>query len=138
MRKTPIVLLLAGLALVASPRPSSAQNPVVAHVPFSFVVDGRVLPPGDYTVVPDASFGDHTMTLENRDRGNTVVALFDYSATASLSTPATFQFATVGGRHYLSEVTESGVTYSLPLPRGVTFDTKLAKMGLDKSRKGND
>ncbi len=138
MRKTPIVLLFAGLAILAGPRWSSAQDVISAHVPFSFVVDGRLMPAGDYTVLRDTSFGDHTLVIESRDRRNTAIALFEYTGTATMKSPLTFKFATIGGRHYLSEVTEPGAGYQLALPKGLLPDTRLAKAGADKTRKGND
>ncbi len=138
MRRAPIVLLLAGLAIVAGPRGSFAQDPVVAHVPFAFMVDGRVMPAGDYRVTRDNNLGDHVLTIVNRDGRAEALAVFEDAGPASNDAAASFQFKTIGEVHYLWRVTEPGAAYQLHLSPRVAADAKLAKAGQDRNRKGNN
>ncbi len=106
MRKAPVVLLLAGLALIAGPRWVGAQDPLLVHVPFAFVVNGTQLPAGDYRVVRE--FGEHTLVIQNRDARAGVVTIFEDGGTTAMNAKPSLYFKTVGERHYLVQVAESG------------------------------
>jgi len=86
--------LVAGLAISAN-----AQTEVKAKVPFSFVVSGKILPAGDYTMVANP----HQVKIEDAD-GNILAMVLANEVSGHLGQKGRIIFHCYRDRCFLAEV----------------------------------
>jgi hypothetical protein len=105
MRKPlPIVLFVLGLVALAAPRFAAAQESLLAHVPFPFVAEGKLLPAGDYRVVR-SDMPEHVIQVISRDgRNSTFVEYEGLADTGSRGAVPTLQFQKIDGQYLLWRV----------------------------------
>jgi hypothetical protein len=138
VKKPLFVVLLVGIAMVAGSRWASAQDAVLAHVPFPFLVGDRLLPAGDYRVTHPTDSAEHVLQIVSRDGRSEAFATYDDTGIDTGRTAA-LQFKTVGGDRLLWRVSVPGEdVYQLPLDAGLKAEAKLARAAAEKGKKGND
>ena len=119
-----VVFAACGAAAVAR-----ADERVVVHVPFDFIVAATELPAGDYIVTKDASDAQGLLSIESVDGRNCVFTL-SISASAPQPSRTELVFETFENRHFLSKVTtEGGSAREIPLTPKI-MGSELAQMRL--------
>jgi hypothetical protein len=94
------VLLLAAAA-------QAQQTPVVANVPFDFVVGNRAYPAGEYTL--KSSFNDNTIVrIDNTQEIITGFSPSNSCAKANASKETKLVFHRMGNRYFLYQVWTAG------------------------------
>jgi len=104
----PLVAL--SFCVLALNAPSAfAQSSATAKVPFPFIVDGRVLPAGEYRVTPVEDYADvmAITSTNSQSQALTVVESVEPSR-ATNPEPCTFQFRKVGDHYFLSQIDIAG------------------------------
>ncbi len=138
MRKAPFILLLAAVAVLAGARSSRAQDTVIAHVPFAFVVDGYLMPAGDYQLMREHDIAGRVMEIMSRDGRAHALTIFSDSGVPSNAKKTALDFKTIGNQHFLWRVRVPGeAVYEIPVPTGAAAEAVLAKLGVEKGRKGD-
>jgi hypothetical protein len=102
-----VALLVVGVLALAGAMPASAQSLSKVNVPFQFVVGDSVLPAGNYTVSSLAHNSD-VVAIQSVDGKSVVTVLVMPSGELTKQAHATFSFAKIGGRYFLSEVSIPG------------------------------
>jgi hypothetical protein len=103
-------LVALSLCVLALNAPSAlAQSSATAKVPFPFIVDGHVLPAGEYRVAPAADLSDvlQIISADGQSEALTLVESVE-SGSTSTSEPCTFQFRKVGDHYFLSQIDIQG------------------------------
>ncbi len=118
VKKTLLVaLLVVGVFALAGAMPASAQSLSKVNVPFQFVVGDSVLPAGNYTVTSLAHNPD-VVAIQSADGKSVATVLVTPSGELTKQPHATFSFAKIGGRYFLSAVSVPGAgTRTLLLPK---------------------
>jgi hypothetical protein len=139
VKKPPFVLLaLFGLAILAAPRTAAAQSPLIAHVPFAFVVDGRTMPAGDYTLSRDLNNTESLLQIVSRDGRNEAFMVYENTGIPSSSSAPSFQFKKIANQYVLWRVSLPGDSiYEVPTATKAG-DLRYAKAAGEKGHKGND
>ena len=104
----PLVAL--SLCVLALNAPSAfAQSSATAKVPFPFIVDGRVLPAGEYRIAPVEDLSDvvQIISADGQSQAMTIVEAVEPSR-ASGDDLCSFQFRKVGDHYFLSQVDIEG------------------------------
>jgi hypothetical protein len=107
-----VILALLALGTATAAR---ADERVVVHVPFSFIVGDTQLPAGDYVVTEDVGDNQNVLAIESADGRHSVFAL---SIAGSEPRPAQTEliFEKFENRYFLSKVSSiSGPTREIPL-----------------------
>jgi hypothetical protein len=103
------VKLLASVAFVAAlgvaPALAQMRTIVKADIPFDFVVRGKLLPAGEYSIMQDS--GSPAISVRNASTGESSFALTGWVAKAEYDeTKLVFHLA--GDRYYLASVVSAG------------------------------
>jgi predicted aspartyl protease len=108
MRKAVVMFaLVVGVLLLPGIRDVSAQSPTLAKVPFSFVVQGTVMPAGEYRIAMRQ--GDQTMMRIASTDGSVAAFVMVSSMDAGRGVAeTTLKFARVANGHFLSSVSVPG------------------------------
>ena len=104
---------LAGFAIAAK---AQVIDQVVATIPFEFVVNGKTLPPGTYTVKRvsnDRSAGLVLSSFENRQSAVVLPMEVEYAPTDKPQ----LTFETAGDEHFLSQIRTADNVYNIPVSR---------------------
>jgi hypothetical protein len=110
VRSVLLVLLVLGTAAVAR-----ADERVVVHIPFSFIIGTTQLPAGDYVVTEDFGDNQNVLAIESTDGRHTVFAL-SIAATTPRPEQSELIFEKFENRYFLSKVaSEAGPTRQIPL-----------------------
>lgn len=119
MNKKTLVPLFAMLAVllmvVAADAQSLNGNMMKAKVPFSFMVNQKEMPAGDYTVKLVGS-GPRYLVISD-ERGNLTTALPNGVLASRVSKKATLVFHRYGDRYFLSQVWGQGQDLGHELPQ---------------------
>ena len=119
MNKKTLVSLFAMLAVllmvVAADAQSLNANMMKAKVPFSFMVNQKEMPAGDYTVKL-VGLGPRYLVISD-ERGNLTTALPNGVLASRVSKAAKLVFHRYGDRHYLSQVWGQGQDLGHELPQ---------------------
>lgn len=138
MKKPLFVALVAvGAVTLAVARSSSAQDSVLAHVPFPFVVGGKVMPAGDYRVARDSNIAEHVLEIVSRDGRAEAFTGYDETGISGNSAAPNFEFKKAGSEYVLWRVSMPGeLIYQIPIDRKLAAEVKYAKSSPDKGHKG--
>lgn len=100
-----ITLTVTGLA--------GLNTAVTANIPFDFMVSGKTLPAGNYTVSPGTSKG--TLTIRSKD-SRVAIGVIAMEATDKSKAKARLVFRRYGNQHFLAQVYDgiSGSGQELP------------------------
>jgi hypothetical protein len=110
-RFTAIVLVvLAGFCTAG--RLQAQTHEVRATVPFSFIVGGKQLPPGNYRIYP---INDVTVVIQNRDHA--IAALSLTNTADSTKKEGHLVFNKYGDRYFLSEILSSRAAMNVEIAR---------------------
>ena len=109
-----MLTLVVGLALTAAVVSANAQSDgVIADIPFDFVVGGRTLPAGKYSVRAVTSDGEG-LKISNLNGKTSVMRLSDSITEKSAKRNARMVFHRYGQHYFLAEIW-SGDTYGRQL-----------------------
>jgi hypothetical protein len=105
-----VALLAMGSAAVAR-----ADERIVVHVPFSFIVGDTQLRAGDYVVTENFGDNDNVLSIESTDGREAVYAL-SIAASAPRPSHSELTFEKYENRYFLSKVSsEGGMAREIPL-----------------------
>jgi hypothetical protein len=122
------VIGLSGVAKAAS------QEGIIVKLPFEFVVDGKTLPAGTYTVRHASNDNSGPLLLTSIDTGTSVFVAYQESESASNDKPEV-GFKRVGDQHFLSTIQTTIDIYQVRVsPSTITEDT--AKLSNSVSSSG--
>jgi hypothetical protein len=123
MKKQLFALL--GLGLLLATVTASAQTMrVKADVPFAFVVGGRTLPSGEYTI-QSLNGGNQVLSISAPDQ-KAIVFLTNMCQSLKASPQSKLIFTHYGDRYFLSEMWIEGSSIGRQLPKS-RLEVKLAK-----------
>jgi hypothetical protein len=95
------------MTAMASTRVAQAQEPIVVSIPFDFVVGGKTLPAGDYSVKSSGS--ERTLLLIDRQDASASIFLGTNPIIASEpKSVSKLVFNRYGDRYFLSQVWTAG------------------------------
>ncbi len=107
MTKSLLVAAVVVLGLTWAAVPGAyAQRPITTHVPFAFVVNDKVLPAGDYVLIPDMESRD-VLQIISKDGKYDAITLFG-KAGESVNSGSTLQFKKFGDVPFLWRVNVPG------------------------------
>jgi hypothetical protein len=112
------VTVLLGLGVTAKAESSPL---VIVNLPFDFVVRGKTLPAGTYTVTRLSYAALDGLILTNRANGTGVFLLANEVEGASSYRPHV-SFKQVGEQYFLSAIQSADDFYNIPLPRAATLE----------------
>ena len=121
MTKKAYVILSMSIMAFALVAPLSAQSlRLTANIPFEFMVSGKTLPAGQYTVSNES--GSYVMLLQGGEHRSGVLTLSSHEESVQTNDPAgmtKLDFHKYGDRYFLSEVIDGyrGVGYNVPMTR---------------------
>jgi hypothetical protein len=114
-----ILLTLTCLLGLGAVTRATTRDEIVVTLPFEFVVSGKTLPAGTYTLsrVSDDKLGG--LVLSNNHASVFVYAIT--VASASSDQPQV-SFESVGERRFLSSIRTSHDVYNIPVPRSAIME----------------
>jgi hypothetical protein len=107
------LLTLLGLGLLFATASAYAQTMLQANVPFNFIVAGKTLPAGEYTV---HSLGTIQRVLLIRGSDMSQMVVVNSCASAKPSDTAKLVFHRYGDRYFLSQIWTAGNSSGAELP----------------------
>ena len=130
MEKRRISSLIVTLSLVvaaASLTAKAASGGLRARIPFDFVVKGKVLPAGDYTVEEVGRNSSGVLLLREADGKAQMFVAPQTFESAGPSPDSRLVFHRYGDQYYLSAIHSIGSTIGMKLPTSAQ-ENRLAKM----------
>jgi hypothetical protein len=117
-----VVMLALGTAAVAR-----ADERVVVHIPFSFIVGTTQLPAGDYVVIENFGDNENVLAIESTDGREAVYAL-SIASTAPRPSQSELTFEKYENRYFLSKVSsEGGIAREIPLTSKI-MDSEIVRV----------
>lgn len=105
-----VAMLALGTAAVAR-----ADERVVVHIPFSFIIGTTQLPAGDYVVIEGFGDNENVLAIESTDGREAAYAL-SIASTSPRPSHAELTFEKFENRYFLSKVSsEGGTAREIPL-----------------------
>jgi hypothetical protein len=123
---------LLGLGATAQ---AATRDDIVVTVPFAFLVGGKSLPAGTYTVSHLSDDRRGPLMLTSRDNGTSVFVLPYVSESTSADKPEV-DFQRVGEQHLLSTIQTALDIFQIPVSRSVVMQAT-ARSGDKGSASGN-
>jgi hypothetical protein len=118
------VVVLLGLGTATAAR---ADERVVVHVPFDFIVGTTQLSAGDYVVTEDVSDAQGVVSIESTD-GRQCVFVLTIAGTAPRPSESQLVFEKFENRYFLSKVaSEGGSAREIPLTPKI-MESELAQV----------
>jgi len=114
MKKQLFALLGLGLLLATVSAYAQTTN-VKANIPFNFVVNGKTLPSGEYTIRTVGGI-NHALSISGPDR-KTSMFLANSCASLKGSEKTKLIFSRHGDRYFLSQIWEAGNAAGYELPK---------------------
>ena len=96
-----------GLLLMAACANAQTLN-VKAKVPFDFVVGGKALPAGDYSIQSIPTGNSHALVIRKENAGGGMVLLGNSAQSASPSLDTRLVFHRYGETYFLSQIWTAG------------------------------
>jgi hypothetical protein len=94
---------------------------IVVTVPFEFVVSGKTLPAGTYSIRQISDNKSTGLILSNREDGSSVfVHPVEFESTSENMPQVSFE--RVGERHFLSKIQTTDDIYNIPVSRSVIVE----------------
>ena len=107
-----LALAVLGLGAAAI---AGAEERVIVHVPFSFIVGTTQLPAGDYVITQDYADNENVLAIESTDGREAVYAL-SIAASAPRPSHSELTFEKFENQYFLSKVSsEGGMAREIPL-----------------------
>jgi hypothetical protein len=122
-----LTIIMSIFGLVAGAK-AETHAEVNVNIPYEFVVAGRTLPAGTYTVSrlsDDRLAGLSIVSVEHRSDVLVLANQFENRPTDD----AKIRFERVGGMYYLSAIETLDGVYTLPLPHSALLMAKSAQTG---------
>jgi len=113
------ILRLSGVAKAAS------QDGVIVTLPFTFLVGGKTLPAGTYTVRNASDDPSGPLIVTNHDSSKSVLVLPYVNESASTEKPE-LEFQQGGEEHFLSTIHTSWHIYRIPVSQSALTDAVAA------------
>ena len=118
---TVILLALIGFLGMSSVAAAQIRGEIRVTLPFEFVVDGKTLPAGTYTVSRFANDKYEGLILANYESRTSVFIHPVEIESASADKPQV-SFERVGEQHFLSRIRTSHDVYNIPVFRSVILE----------------
>jgi hypothetical protein len=112
-----VVTFLFGLGVAAN---AEIQAEIVAELPFEFVVRGKTLPAGTYTVKRLSDKAFDVLMITSCDNGTSVFVIPTEMEDAVSYKPKV-SFHMVGEQHFLSTIQTADYVYTFPVSRSVVL-----------------
>jgi hypothetical protein len=118
MKKNSIRVLTITVAALTVGAAAYAQTRMIAEVPFSFHINGTVLPAGNYSVGPMSAGSLHTLVLSDKHTNKAAVALVSSTTEGERDRPRlVFRCGDVSGCYLIQVWDNQGFGWELPKPR---------------------
>lgn len=111
-----LLLVLAGLAVLALPGKAQAVDQLIVKVPFQFAAGGRTFPAGEYRISRVFDHQPGALLLRSQENPGDVVVLFGEVESISHA-QAKLAFEVVGDQHFLSRIESLDYSHVFPLPK---------------------
>jgi hypothetical protein len=116
------IVFILGLSGVAK---AASQDGVIVTLPYKFVVDGKTLPAGTYTVRNGSNDPNSFLIITNHDNSKSVFVLPYVSESASTEKPE-LDFQKGGEEHFLSTIHTSWRIYRIPVSQSALTEAVAA------------
>lgn len=118
IRKQYLRLLTAvlGISTLGLAAKGQTVDQIKVDIPYQFVVDGKTLPAGTYTVRRVFDRSEGALILNNFENHTGVIILPRSVESASVN-QSSVRFDEVGGRHFLSEIKTANHVFIIPASR---------------------
>jgi hypothetical protein len=117
--KRQMLSLVGVLALLLVGASAYAQNiKVKATVPFDFIVNGKTLPAGEYTIASFGSVDGRTLMVRSGDLDKQMLVRANSSESLKVSDKTKLVFHRYDQRYFLSEIWVAGNDRGHQIPRG--------------------
>lgn len=104
---------VSGLGLAAK---GQTIDQIKVNIPHQFVVNGKTLPAGSYTVTRLSEQHEGALLLNNFEKHASVI-VFPRSIENISNSQSSVGFAEVGGQHFLSKINTASHVYFIPPSR---------------------
>jgi hypothetical protein len=104
---------------------AESQDGVIVTLPFKFVVGGKTLPAGTYTIRDGSNDPNSFLIITNHDNSKSVFVLPYVSESASTEKPE-LDFQKGGEEHFLSAIHTSWRTYRIPVSQSALTEAVAA------------
>jgi hypothetical protein len=119
------VTFLLGFSVAAN---AQMQPQIAVTLPFAFVVNGKTLPAGSYTVKRFSPQPYNVLMLTSNNSGTSVFVNPTEMEGASNDKPKVI-FRNVGEQHFLSVIQTEDYVYNFSVPRGVILEAAAKQLG---------
>jgi len=117
-----VAMLALGAAAVAR-----AEERIVVHIPFSFIIGTTQLPAGDYVVIEGSGDNESVLAIESTDGREAAYAL-SIAATSPRPSQSELTFEKFENRYFLSKVSsEGGTAREIPLTSKI-MDSEIVRV----------
>jgi hypothetical protein len=118
MKKNSIRVLTITVAALTVGAAAYAQTRMIAEVPFSFHINGTVLPAGNYNVGPMSAASLHTLVLSDQHTNKAAVTLATSTTEGKRDRPRlVFRCGDVSGCYLIQAWDDQGYGWEFPKPR---------------------
>ena len=121
-RSLVVIVFILGLSGAAK---AESQDGIVVTLPFRFVVGGKTLPAGTYTVRNTSDDPSGPLKITNHDTSKSVLMLPYVSESVSTDTPE-LDFQRGGEEHFLSTIQTTQRIYHIPVSRSALTEAVAA------------
>jgi len=116
------IVFILGLSGVAK---AATQDGIILTMPFKFVVGGKTLPAGTYTVRNTSADPFGTLMITNHDTSKSVLVLPYVSDSTSTDKPK-LEFQRGGEEHFLSSIHTALRNYRIPVSQSALTEAVAA------------
>jgi hypothetical protein len=120
-----VVVTLSVIATLSIAVFAALNNKITANVPFDFMVNGRTLPAGHYTVEPSSTRG--ALVIRNQETKQ-AIGVIAQTLEVSAGTKPQLTFRRYGDQHFLAQVIGDARGSELPKSKA---EREAAKAGRD-------
>jgi hypothetical protein len=128
------IVFILGLSGAAK---AESQDGIIVTLPFKFVVGGKVLPAGTYTVRDASNDPSGPLMITNHDNSNSVFVLPYVSESASTDKPE-LEFQRGGEEHFLSTIHTTWHIYRIPVSQSALTEAAAASRNIAPVSSGSE
>jgi hypothetical protein len=132
-----ILLTLIGVLGMGTAAKAQIRGEIKVTLPFEFVVDGKTLPAGTYTVSRFADDKHEALILSNYEGRTSVFVHPGGVDSASVDKPEV-SFQRLGERLFLSSIRIEHDVYNIPVPRSTVLEAAGGSHQNTRSSDGNN